>query len=264
LQRVQPTAYASTMRTFVGLALIVITSCAIATGLAGTAHAKCARSQPGLAPPAGKVPANPVLWLFLPSWRAPEAAGLPRLRATAGGGSVPVHIEADTKAENLNTYRVQVSASRAGALAVELLDDQGEVVRRWSLEVDPAWRAPAQKADRVTVGHEVSQWTCSHTRTRNLHFPAAAWAYRIVAAPTREALAKGQGRAFVLPRAIEQLWGYDPAQMAAQANVALGYASCFGDTFDWSGGAVVATVVALLPDGSQQPVTDTPLALDPP
>jgi hypothetical protein len=116
----------------------------------------------------------------------------------------------------------------------------------------------------IQIGHEVSQWTCSHTRTRNLHFAAAAWAYRVVAAPTAQALAAGQGKAFVVPRALEQMWGYDVGRISTTASLALGHANCFGPTFDWSGGAVVATVLALLPDGSETPVTATPLAIDPP
>ena len=235
----------------------------LALGLPAAAQAKCAMASPGLAPAAGKVAPNPVLWLFLPAWRANRSGALPQLRAQARGKRVALRVAEGTKSAGLHTYRIEVAMNFAGTLTVELLGDDG-VAQHWALEVDPAWRAPASSVRPVTIGHEVSQWTCSHTRTRNLHFAAAAWAYRVVAAPTREALVSGEGKSFVIPRAIEQIWGRDPAQLSAQANLALGDANCLGPTFDWSGGAVFAKVFALLSDGSEQPVNDEPLAIAPP
>lgn len=234
----------------------------MALGMPVAAQAKCALPSPALSPPAGKVPPNPVLWLLLPAWQARQPEDQPRLRATARGKSVALRTQSDTITESLRTYRIEVSASVAGPLTVELLNEQNESTHSWALTIDPAWRAPKNLPGPVVVGHEVSQWTCSHTRTRNLHFDAAAWAYRIVAAPSREALTQGQGQAFVVPRAMEQMWGYDAARISAKASLALGHANCFGQTFDWRGGAIFATVLALLPDGSEQPVTAAPLLLD--
>ena len=258
------TVYPVFMRAFLRASLLTLPQVVLAFGMPVAAQAKCALPSPALSPPAGKVPPNPVLWLLLPAWYARTPGDPPRLRATAKGKSVDLRTQSDTSTESLRTYRIEVSASVAGPLTVELLDEQNEAVRSWSLTIDPAWRAAKSLPRPVVVGHEVSRWTCSHTRTRNLHFDAAAWAYRIVAAPSREALTQGRGQAFVVPRAMEQMWGYDAARISSKARLALGHANCFGPTFDWRGGAVFATVLALLPDGSEQPVTAAPLLLDPP
>jgi hypothetical protein len=59
-------------------------------------------------------------------------------------------------------------------------------------------------------------------------------------------------------------WEANASVPPPPVNVELGHADCFGDTFDWTKGAVVAQVLALQPDGTEQPVTATPIRLDPP
>jgi hypothetical protein len=46
-------------------------------------------------------------------------------------------------------------------------------------------------------------------------------------------------------------------------DLALGHVSCFGHTLEWSR-TRQATIRALLPDGSEPPVTRAPIALPPP
>ena len=234
------------------------------TMIAGSAEAKCARPSGVLAPSTGKVPSKPVLRLLLPEWQAAAYKGMPTVVARAKGKSVPVKVTADTTAAGLRTYRVDVTATTIGVLDVELVDPSGVSDHTWSYEIDSGWAAPSTSTAAVTLSHEVSAWTCSHTRTTSLHFAATAWAYRIVTAPSEALLAKGKVQSFVLPRAIEQLWGYDPTAIATTASVALGHSSCFGDTFDWTTASVIADVYALLPDGSEQKVNAAPLVLPAP
>jgi hypothetical protein len=230
----------------------------------GTAEAKCARASGTIAPATGKIPKKPVLRLLLPEWQANEYKGLPTLRARSKGAIVPITVRPDTIASGLRTYRLDVGATTAGALDVELLDSAGGIDGTWSYEIDPTWAAPTTSTAAITTSHEVSAWTCSHTRTTSLHFAANAWAYRVVAATSADLLAKGKTKSFVLPRATEQLWGWDPAKIAATSSVALGHVSCFGDTFDWTSTFVVADVFALQPDGSEQKVNVAPLVLPAP
>ena len=232
--------------------------------LAGPAEAKCMQPSGALAPATGKVPSKPVLRLLLPEWQAAAYKGMPTLVARVKGKSVPIKVVADTTAADLRTYRVDVGAAYAGTLEVQLVDPSGLPDGTWTYEIDPSWTAPTTSEATVTLSHEVSAWTCSHTRTTSLHFAANAWAYRVVTAPTATLLGQGKVRSFVLPRAIEQFWGYDPTKLSSTSSVALGHASCFGDTFDWATPSVIADVYALQPDGSEQKVNAAPLVLPAP
>jgi hypothetical protein len=218
-----------------------------------------------LAPASGMVPQNPVLWLFLPTAQAKQYVFLPRIRATLNGTGpgVAVGVTPEAAGDDLAAYRVQVVAGAAGPLKIDLLNDQSAVVRSWSLQVDSSWKAPSGSIAKIKVSREQGGRSCTPTRTRNLHFPASAAAYRIVVGAVADGGAPGSSKGFVLPRALDPLWGREESRNGGSANLALGYANLFGDTFDGSHGADI-TVLALLPDGSEQPVTRKPLKVLPP
>jgi hypothetical protein len=248
------------------LALLVRIALATAS-LAGVtlvavpAAAKCMMPGPALAPATGTVPPSPVLRLLVPS--RSDNPPLPRVVARLSGKQVPVTVTVDTAAGDLRAYRVVVTASGAGPLAVDLLDAQGAVIRTWTLEVDPKWQPPAPTAARVAVTHETSSWTCSHTRTRNLRFAGTAAAYRVVLA---DAPADKSTTSVIVPADPTAFFSYYTAPRTppvTDVDLALGHVNCFGHTLEWTSDKQ-ATILALWPDGSEQPVTRTPVRLAPP
>jgi hypothetical protein len=241
--------------------LAVAVSAAVLSA-APEAAAKCSEPQPILAPSSGRVPLRPVLELLLPDW-APPPTPLPHVVAKGANGTTPaVVVKADTAIGVMRTFRVEIGKAQPGPLQVELQDDEGATVRSWSFVVDARWKAPARSLAKITVRHVHQRWTCSHTSTTNLTFVGAASAYRVVAASSVADLAAGHTRSFVLPRAMSLFW--EPEASVPPVDVELGYADCFGETFDWTKGAVVAQVLALQPDGTEQPVTATPIRIGPP
>jgi hypothetical protein len=213
-----------------------------------------------LTPSWGKVPATPVLELMVPTDRATELGGAPRLVSRTPGQQVTIAIKPDTTAAGLLTYRVEVSGAVAGPLELSLVGASGPTSDSWTLDVDPAWVAPPPAVAPVPVTHAAASWTCSHTRTANLSFDGAAWAYRVVTASSKGDLDQGKTRAFVVPRSMGLFFRRASSGPPPDVNVELGFSNCFGDTFDWAG-SVIADVFALLPDGSEQRVTRAPVAI---
>lgn len=241
-----------------GLPLLVRTVLAAAAltavGLAAPpAAAKCMMPGAVLAPASGSVPVNPVLHLMVPTRTANPP--LPRVVAHRGDKQVPVTVTADTASGDLRTYRVVITAA-AGPLKVELLDAQGTVMRSWTFTVDPHWQPPKVTTAAVTVTHDVSSWTCSHTRTRNLRFTGTAAAYRVV-------LADAAAKTSIVVPADPGDYFHTPLAPPTDVDLALGHVNCFGDTLEWTVDKI-ATVHALLPDGNEQPVSRAPVVLAPP
>lgn len=221
--------------------------------VAAPAAAKCMMPGAVLAPAFGSVPVNPVLHLIFPS-RSPNPP-LPRIVAHRGAKQVPVTVTADTASGDLRTYRVVITAA-AGPLKVELLDAQSAVLRTWTFTIDRHWQPPPVTAAAVTVTHEASSWTCSHTRTRNLRFTGNAAAYRVV-------LADAAANTSIVVPADPGDYFRTPVLPPTAIDLALGHVSCFGDTLEWTADKQ-ATIHALQPDGSEQPVTRAPVLLAPP
>ncbi len=232
----------------------VLAAAALASvGLVATpAAAKCMMPGPTLAPASGTVPPNPVLHLLVPARVATHS--LPRVVARLADRQVPVTVTADTAAGDLHTYRIVVTAAVAGPLRLALLDADGADARTWTFTIDPKWQPPPTTTPRIAITHENTRWTCSHQRTRNLRFAGTAAAYRVVFADDEASV--------VLPA---DPGDYFRTSVAPQTdiNLALGHVSCFGHTLEWST-TRRATIRALLPDGSEPPVTRAPLALPPP
>jgi hypothetical protein len=226
------------------------------------AQAKCAPPAPVMAPWSGTVPPHPVLELLVPDWGSYEAQQTPpRVVVKAASGAVSkVVVKSDTVAPALKTFRVEIGAVPAGALQVDLLDDAGKTVRSWSYVVDSGWKRPAGSLATVAT-HQVHQsWTCSDTQTTNLTFDGAAAAYRVVAAKSAADFAAGRTKSFAVPRAMGTFWESASSSMPP-VDLELGQANCFGGTFEWSATGMVAEVRALLPDGTEQPVTNKPIAI---
>lgn len=220
---------------------------------ASPAAAKCMMPGAVLAPAFGTVPINPVLHLMVPARTTNPP--LPRVVAHRGDKQVPVTVTADTASGDLRTYRVVITAA-AGPLKVDLLDAQGTVLRSWTFTVDPHWQPPKVTTAAIKVTHEASSWTCSHTRTRNLRFAGTAAAYRVVLADTA-------AKTSIVVPADPGAYFHTPLVPPTDVDLALGHVSCFGDTHEWTVDKV-ATVHALLPDGSEQPVSRAPVVLAPP
>jgi hypothetical protein len=236
---------------------------ATALAVAPEANAKCMRPGFVLAPGTGSVPAKPVLELMVPEGWATEVGARPTLVSRTPAQQVAIVARPDTSAPGLSTYRVEITGAVAGPLDLALVDAAGATLEAWTLEVDPGWKAPPSSSATVKIGHTSSRWTCSHTSTANLSFLGTAWAYRVVAASSRRDLARGATHAFVVPRSMQLFFGRPASGAIPEVNVELGYADCFGETFTWAG-AVVANVFALLPDGTEQPVTSAPILIGAP
>jgi hypothetical protein len=248
--------------THLSRSFVIVAVAASGLTVAPEAGARCMAPSFVLTPSWGKVPAKPVLELMVPAWRFTDLGALPRLVSSSNGqASVAFTVKPDTSTDALKTFRVEVTGAVTGPLALDLVDTTGAKVESWSLEVDPAWKPPAGSLAPIKVGHVSQRWVCSHTRTANLAFDGDAWAYRIVAATSRRDLAQGKTREFVVPRSMGLFFGRGSAAgPLPEVDVALGYANCFGNTFEWAG-SVVANVLALLPDGTEQPVNSGPLAI---
>lgn len=240
---------------------IVVAAAASVLAITQVADAKCGPPSPVMAPWSGSVPARPVLELLVPDWGTYEGQQMPPHIAAkdASGVAATVTVKADTAASGLKTFRVEIGAAQPGPLQVELLDDKGARVRSWSYVVDAGWKPPAGSLASVGTHQVHESWTCSETQTTNLTFDGGAAAYRIVAAKSAADLAAGRTQSFVVPRAMSTFWEDAAAAALPPVDLELGRANCFGDTFDWSKGDVVAQVRALLPNGTEQPVTDKPI-----
>jgi hypothetical protein len=247
------------------LAWLVVGISASVLAVAPEAQAKCAAPAPVMAPWSGTVPTRPVLELLVPEWGAYEGQHTPpRVLAKAASGPAPrVLVKPDTAASGLKTFRVEIGAVPAGSLQVDLLDDTGKTVRSWSYVVDSGWKRPASSLAAITTRQVHKSWTCSDTNTTNLAFDGGAAGYRVVAASTAADLAAGRTQSFVIPRTMGIFWEA-PSTSLQPVDLELGHTDCFGDTFDWSKGAVVAEVRALLPDGTEQAVTAKPISISKP
>jgi hypothetical protein len=231
----------------------VASLCACAGAGVYEEQGKCANPDSDLLlPPNGSVPPKPVLTLL--TGQAP-----PPLVALLGGVKVPLTVRPDAKAWGI--FRVEIDATTPGLLEVGYSIPWG-ASKKWFFAVDPGWKPPQAAAAPISVQRVKKQWTCSHTLERKLVFAHPAWAFRVVAAGSAAELASGATREVVLPRSMSAFW--DQSVNESEVALELGYSDCYGDTFDWKRGPVVLQVRAMLPDGSEQPVTATPLAVAPP
>jgi hypothetical protein len=214
---------------------------------------KCANHDSDvLLPPNGNVPPKPVLILL-------GGEDPPPLVARVGGVKVPLTVRHDAKA--WGTFRVEIDATTPGLLEVGYSIPWGRS-KTWLFTVDPGWKPPQAAAASISVQRVKKDWTCSHTLERKLVFMHPAWAFRVVAAGSAAELASGATEEVVLPRSMSQFWYHWVKE--SEVALELGYADCYGETFDWKRGPVVLQVRAMLPDGSEQPVNATPLAVAPP
>jgi hypothetical protein len=213
---------------------------------------KCPNPRTILLPPNGNVPPKPVL-ILLTGWDPPP------LVARVNGVKVPLTVRPDPRA--WGTHRVEIDATTPGLLEVGYSIPWGRS-ETWLFTVDPSWKPPQAAAASISVQRVKDEWRCSHTLERKLVFMHPAWAFRVVAAGSAAELASGATREVVLPRSMDAF--YHDRLKGSEAVLELGDVGCYGPTFDWKQGPVVLQVRALLPDGSEQPVTATPLAVAPP
>ncbi len=191
---------------------------------AGRAEAECASPQVVVSPRDGaRVPVDPVLYVFMPSWRGAEAS---HLRVVAdGGGERMFAATVVSKSDAVTALRVRVDSGAARRLTVSY----GSVeLGRYA--IDRSWR-PSDAPVQVTGGEYVHDvWTCSHT---DAHFvtATAAPAYRVDWAETPDAFAAGTATSVVLPRHADDFWHWgDGPYTDGDGRIGLGYLSCLGET----------------------------------
>jgi hypothetical protein len=233
--------------------------------------------RPFLAPASGaRLPPSPTLYVFAP---ATDVDGRPPALEVTGpnGAPLPHDLTQVSQAGAIRVFRLHVDTRSARRVHVKASfgprdfggpDLVGWVTVAGHYAIDGRQSRPDRSAVEIVGADEhVSRWSCSHTATQTLT-PAGgasreAPAYRVTWAEA-DRVTSGE---LVLPSSPRQFFNggkWPDAAPAPGADLALGFSSCLGETFPWSGRPVDVRVTALFADGSESAPPERAFRVRPP
>lgn len=183
------------------------------------AEARCGVPGATFGPPsAATVPADPTIYLFVPTWVADHRPDADGPRARAGGRDLPHTLREVSRSDAWITYAMVIESDGPGPIEVSAHG------ARATYRVDPTWSAPAERsAQPSAAAWEEDHWTCSFSAVWKVSLGGEAAAYRIEVGPDPAA----PGHTALFPRDPHLFW--ETAERPAPA-VELGHANCFGWT----------------------------------
>lgn len=250
------------------IALALVLSLGLVGALAASASAECAMPRTFLSPATGaSLPADPVLYVFSPQWHD-EAPVISVHRIDTGEDEeVEAKVELVSESGAFRVHRVQVDLDEPSAnIGLEVVGPYETLEARYLLNA--GWKPTAARTVEITSQtHDSLMWTCSYQNSLNLELdaPTDAVAFRVEWASTEDDFKAGKRESVVLPTSMSTFFSRDESAAATKPVLELGHANCQGFTFRWadeSDAAIAAGVVALLPDGTETPLTDAPTLLE--
>jgi hypothetical protein len=217
--------------------------------------AKCRMPQPIVSSDGEVVPADPVVWVFVPRR---EVGDFVLQAQDAQGRAVPSRVERVPGGRDLQVWKVALDTSGDGRVSLKASwTHYGSETLEASVTVRESWSAPALSAPSVQdAGVTRLSWTCSHQETRDLAVVApAAVAYELVWAGSEADWARGEVQTATLPSHWSQVFGE-----RRSPELALGHLNCTGEWFEWRLPRVWVGLRALYADGSRSPLS-APLAV---
>jgi hypothetical protein len=234
--------------------------------LLAPASAKCRGPQAIVSSDGQVVPADPVVWVFVPSRQAEDFRV--EARDTSGEPVAAVATRAPGGPE-LQVWRVALDRTRNGEISLQARWSEGGYPGSVdaTLTVLPDWPWRARRTPTAQdAGATRLQWTCSHQESRDLRVDAPdAVAYELVWAISESDWARGEVQTITLPQHWQQVFGSmessstessstESSSTESPAPIALGYLNCTGEWFEWRQPQVWVGVRALYADGSRSPL----------
>ena len=247
---------------------VLMTSVALVLGAPSSSLASCMSPQPFLAPASGAtLPADPVVFLFVPEGLYGSPQVTMAIDVASAGSAVTHQVEQVSHNPAFTTYRIGLAARETKDLKIAVTFDLGgHPLRSYEgrYRVAASLPEPVRTARRLAPpAYEHSSWTCSYQSTWNLETSVDAPAYRIEWAQSLEDYQAGQRSSVVLPGHVRRFWTED-RRPPGRPKVELGHLDCMDHTLVWPGPRIWVGVWALLPDGSEVPLTDEPIPLSKP
>lgn len=229
------------------LAALALATAVVAAVHPRSAAADCAAPQAALSPAPGSVlPADPTVYVFVPSWRDDAGAVVV---ARAGERALPVQVRRLSANDAFVSYAVAIDTAGPGPIAVQV--GQGREV---SYQIARRWRRPPQRQlSPVASVHRERSWTCSHTDLWEVTMDGWAPALQVEWATRPDAFDAGAAAVAVFPdRSSAFWWRGDERDSDGPAVVELGHLNCFAHTIPAAAvhGPLYLRVTPLFADGS--------------
>lgn len=183
------------------------------------AEAECGVPAATFGPPSeATVPADPTIYLFVPTWIADHRPDADGPRARAHGRDLPHTLREVSRSDAWITYAMTIESDGPGPIEVRAHGVHA------TYRVDPAWSAPVERSTGPTAAAwEEDHWTCSFSAVWTVSLSAEAAAYRVEIGPDPAA----PGHTALFPRDPHLFWSTNERPAPA---VELGHANCFGWT----------------------------------
>lgn len=195
--------------------------------------------------PGSSLPADPTLYLFVPSWRDDGGA----ITARAGERSLPVTVRQLSRSDAFTSYAVAIDTDGPGPITVEVGDGptrEYRIARGWT-PVGQRRIAP------LTSVHREDAWTCSHTDLWEVRTDGWAPALRVEWATRAAAFDDGAANTAIVPPRMSDFWRWGAGDDArAPAVLELGHVNCFAQTIPAAAvhGPLYVRITPLFSDGS--------------